>query len=75
MLSLILQNHFFWPLDGSAREAFQKMWVKSTSESGAQIISETIPVMFGRYSCQLSHDIFLVSLANILLYLLFMSGL
>ncbi|KAK4793344.1 hypothetical protein SAY86_023779 [Trapa natans] len=42
------QNHFLWPLDGSAGEDFQKMWLEATNESGMQIISETIPVMFGR---------------------------
>ncbi|OWM86701.1 hypothetical protein CDL15_Pgr015737 [Punica granatum] len=44
----VYQNHFFWPLGGSAEEEFQKMWVEITNESGGKIISETIPVMFGR---------------------------
>ncbi|PON76967.1 ATPase, AFG1-like [Trema orientale] len=44
----IKQVHYFWPLDSSAWKNFEKMWHEVIDQVGRQIISVTIPVMFGR---------------------------
>ncbi|XP_058113178.1 uncharacterized protein LOC131256137 isoform X2 [Magnolia sinica] len=44
----IEQVHYFWPLDNQARNEFEKMWHEAVNQSGGSIISDTIPVMFGR---------------------------
>ncbi|XP_058113184.1 protein AFG1 isoform X3 [Magnolia sinica] len=43
-----IQVHYFWPLDNQARNEFEKMWHEAVNQSGGSIISDTIPVMFGR---------------------------
>ncbi|XP_062100792.1 uncharacterized protein LOC133806711 isoform X2 [Humulus lupulus] len=42
------QAHYFWPLDSMAVKNFEKMWHENTDNVGGQIVSVTIPVMFGR---------------------------
>lgn len=44
------QAHYFWPLDSIALKNFEKLWHEVTDQVGGQIVSVTIPVMFGRYS-------------------------
>ncbi|OVA00442.1 ATPase [Macleaya cordata] len=43
------QVHYFWPLDDRAFKEFEDMWDKVTNQSGGNIVSNTIPVMFGRF--------------------------
>lgn len=40
--------HYFWPLDGIAVKAFEKIWCEITNQLGGKITKDTIPVMFGR---------------------------
>ncbi|GMN45157.1 hypothetical protein TIFTF001_014348 [Ficus carica] len=42
------QVHYFWPLDSTALEGYEKMWHVVTGAVGGQITSVNIPVMFGR---------------------------
>lgn len=42
------QDQYFWPLDSKSSRHFDNLWSEITSESGGKMISETIPVMFGR---------------------------
>ncbi|GLT43676.1 hypothetical protein SLA2020_176110 [Shorea laevis] len=42
------QVHYFWPLDGITLKEFEKTWCQVADQSGGQITSNTIPVMFGR---------------------------
>ncbi|KAI3982002.1 hypothetical protein MKX01_018908 [Papaver californicum] len=37
------------PLDDETAKEFEKMWSKVINQSGGKIVSNTIPVMFGRY--------------------------
>ncbi|XP_066365669.1 uncharacterized protein [Miscanthus floridulus] len=40
--------HYFWPVTSDARSMYEAMWHDITNQSGGNIISVTIPVMFGR---------------------------
>uniref|UniRef100_A0A6N2LA01 AAA+ ATPase domain-containing protein n=1 Tax=Salix viminalis TaxID=40686 RepID=A0A6N2LA01_SALVM len=42
------QVNYFWPLESSTLNQFEKIWCQVTNQLGGQITSETIPVMFGR---------------------------
>uniref|UniRef100_A0A5B7ANM5 Putative ATPase N2B isoform X1 n=1 Tax=Davidia involucrata TaxID=16924 RepID=A0A5B7ANM5_DAVIN len=42
------QVHYFWPLDSVAVKEFENMWDDVTRQFGGRVISNTIPVMFGR---------------------------
>ncbi|XP_074329639.1 uncharacterized protein LOC141667150 isoform X3 [Apium graveolens] len=42
------QVHYFWPLNDSSIENFDRMWGKTTSKYGGNITSSTVHVMFGR---------------------------
>lgn len=42
------QVHYFWPLDDNAVRQFEETWCQVTNQFGGNIISSTIPVMFGR---------------------------
>ncbi|KAK3212301.1 hypothetical protein Dsin_017007 [Dipteronia sinensis] len=46
--SSIDRVHHFWPLDSNALKEFETMWSQVTNQLGGQIMSQTIPVMFGR---------------------------
>lgn len=43
------QVHYFFPLDNTSLEEYEKAWSQVTDESGGHITPETIPVMFGRW--------------------------
>ncbi|CAN1169244.1 AFG1-like ATPase, partial [Linum perenne] len=43
------QVTYFWPLESSALNQYEKMWSQVTEQLGGRITSVTIPVMFGRY--------------------------
>ncbi|OMO61700.1 ATPase, AFG1-like protein [Corchorus capsularis] len=40
--------HYFWPLDGTALEEFEKLWRQVINQAGGKVTSNTVPVMFGR---------------------------
>ncbi|PWZ56142.1 putative ATPase N2B [Zea mays] len=40
--------HYFWPATSDARSMYEAMWHDITDQSGGNIVSVTIPVMFGR---------------------------
>ncbi|TKY58153.1 Lactation elevated protein 1 [Spatholobus suberectus] len=42
------QVHYFWPIEKEAINEFEKKWHDVTGRLGGRIISNTIPVMFGR---------------------------
>ncbi|CAL4928456.1 unnamed protein product [Urochloa decumbens] len=42
------QNHYFCPVTPDTRSMYEAMWHDITNEIGGNIISVTIPVMFGR---------------------------
>ncbi|EEF46981.1 atpase n2b, putative [Ricinus communis] len=42
------QVHYFWPLESNAVKEFEKIWCQITDQLGGEIVSATIPVMFGR---------------------------
>ncbi|KAJ4770836.1 Lactation elevated protein 1 [Rhynchospora pubera] len=42
------QVHYFWPLNSANSAKFELAWQEVCSESGANIISTVLPVMFGR---------------------------
>ncbi|CAN1169243.1 AFG1-like ATPase [Linum perenne] len=42
------QVTYFWPLESSALNQYEKMWSQVTEQLGGRITSVTIPVMFGR---------------------------
>uniref|UniRef100_A0A804M7I2 AAA+ ATPase domain-containing protein n=1 Tax=Zea mays TaxID=4577 RepID=A0A804M7I2_MAIZE len=42
------QVHYFWPATSDARSMYEAMWHDITDQSGENIVSVTIPVMFGR---------------------------
>ncbi|KMZ68628.1 AFG1-like ATPase family protein, putative, expressed [Zostera marina] len=42
------QVQYFWPLDSETSSKFDEMWFKMISQFKGKVISETIPVMFGR---------------------------
>ncbi|KAH9306553.1 hypothetical protein KI387_010957, partial [Taxus chinensis] len=43
-----LKEQFFWPLNSHSHSKFEKCWQDLTSQFSGQIISTTIPVLFGR---------------------------
>lgn len=45
----LTQIHYFWPLTSDIRSMYEAMWHDITRQTGGNIISVTIPVMFGRY--------------------------
>uniref|UniRef100_A0A0E0KLM3 AAA+ ATPase domain-containing protein n=1 Tax=Oryza punctata TaxID=4537 RepID=A0A0E0KLM3_ORYPU len=45
----LTQIHYFWPLTSDTRSMYEAMWHDITRQTGGNIISVTIPVMFGRY--------------------------
>lgn len=47
---MLLQVHYFWPLECGKKKEFENRWHELTRLSGGRVVSETIPVMFGRYS-------------------------
>ncbi|RZC53742.1 hypothetical protein C5167_012604 [Papaver somniferum] len=47
--SSVDQVRYLSPLDDKAAKEFEKMWSKVINQSGGKIVSNTIPVMFGRY--------------------------
>ncbi|XP_040378579.1 putative ATPase N2B isoform X2 [Oryza brachyantha] len=44
----LTQIHYFWPLTSDTRSMYEAMWHDITRQIGGNIISVTIPVMFGR---------------------------
>nr|GMD48749.1 lactation elevated protein 1 isoform X1 [Ipomoea batatas] len=42
------QVHYFWPLDSKSKQKFEDMWNEVIKQSGGQVTSETVQVMFGR---------------------------
>ncbi|KAK3145459.1 hypothetical protein QOZ80_3BG0253100 [Eleusine coracana subsp. coracana] len=42
------QVHYFWPLTSDTRSMFEATWHDTINQTGGNIISVTIPVMFGR---------------------------
>ncbi|XP_021275715.1 lactation elevated protein 1 isoform X2 [Herrania umbratica] len=40
--------HYFWPLDGTTSEEFEKIWCQVIKQAGGTVTSNTVPVMFGR---------------------------
>lgn len=44
-----LQVHYFWPLDSKSKQKLEDMWNEVIKQSGGQVTSETVQVMFGRY--------------------------
>ncbi|GAB2275515.1 hypothetical protein Dimus_010272 [Dionaea muscipula] len=42
------QIHFFWPLESSQINEYEKNWCEVIGQSGGRVESKTIPVMFGR---------------------------
>lgn len=45
-----MQVSYFWPVEREAVNEFEKKWHDATGRFGGEIISETISVMFGRYT-------------------------
>ncbi|XP_039825280.1 putative ATPase N2B isoform X2 [Panicum virgatum] len=43
------QVHYFWPVTSDTYSMYEAMWRDITNHVGGDIISVTIPVMFGRY--------------------------
>ncbi|KAK6129532.1 hypothetical protein DH2020_036765 [Rehmannia glutinosa] len=46
--SSIDQRTYFWPLDSTKIEEYENMWNIIVGQSGGIVISQTLPVMFGR---------------------------
>lgn len=42
------QVHYFWPLDRVKIKEFENMWDMTITQTGGQVSSQTLPVMFGR---------------------------
>lgn len=42
------QVHYFWPVTSDTRNIYEAMWVDITNQTGENVTSVTIPVMFGR---------------------------
>ncbi|PIN23983.1 putative ATPase [Handroanthus impetiginosus] len=42
------ETHYFWPLNSTKIEEYENMWNKIVRQSGGKVISQTLPVMFGR---------------------------
>ncbi|XP_019174027.1 PREDICTED: lactation elevated protein 1 isoform X1 [Ipomoea nil] len=42
------QVHYFWPLDSKSKQQFEDMWNEVIKQSGGQVTSKTVQVMFGR---------------------------
>ncbi|KAI7985112.1 hypothetical protein LOK49_LG14G00257 [Camellia lanceoleosa] len=49
MMSMILEVHYFWPLDSIRIKEFDNVWNEVTRQSRGRLTFDTIPVMFGRF--------------------------
>lgn len=45
---LHLQSHYLWPLDSTKITEYEDTWNKIVGQSGWRVVSQTLPVMFGR---------------------------
>lgn len=50
MIFVLQEAYYFWPSDSDRKWDFENRWDELTRLSGGKVTSETIPVMFGRYS-------------------------